>query len=395
MTGCATPGAAWVCWSRALLPYCGHVTAIDRSPAAIADLTARGHDPPADGPDRGHPGPAAQKPYDAMVFCLFSGTDEILDIAARQCGGTALVVRRDFRQHQFSSGGRMAGHRRRHGAGAAPRGLTCTLRRFTLEFGQPFRSVEDALAFFRLYSRDGTAPARQELEARLEPSPGRTIPCICPIPAPVPAGHPGGSAEGGFPWIKYSSAAPGWGKAPLIRRLTALYPGPVSGFVTKRETVADGEGLFPIYIHPAACPEARRQYGPENLIGRCDSRRSVRCTSALMTGDPGWEGPGLLLMDELGFLERDAHRFQEAVLAALKGDQPVLAAVKNRNDLFLQAVRGVPGVRVLYITRENRRPVPPAGAGPCTGRIITKTAVGFACLVFILFTKSTTGSAGG
>ncbi|MFQ9054076.1 MAG: hypothetical protein ACLR5H_13915 [Oscillospiraceae bacterium] len=42
------------------------------------------------------------------------------------------------------------------------------------------------------------------------------------------------------------------------------------------------------------------------------------------------------------------------MLAALKGDQPVLAAVKNRNDPFLQAVRGVPGVRVLYITRENR-----------------------------------------
>lgn len=54
----------------------------------------------------------------------------------------------------------------------------------------------------------------------------------------------------------------GVGKSTLIRRLTALYPGPVSGFVTKRETVADGEGLFPIYIHPAACPEARRQYGP-------------------------------------------------------------------------------------------------------------------------------------
>ena len=136
----------------------------------------------------------------------------------------------------------------------------------------------------------------------------------------------------------------GVGKSTLIRRLTALYPGPVSGFVTKRETVADGEGLFPIYIHPAACPEARRQYGPENLIGRCDSRRSVRCTPAFDDWGPRLlEGPGLLLMDELGFLER-----------ALKGDQPVLAAVKNRNDPFLQAVRGVPGVRVLYITRENR-----------------------------------------
>ena len=147
----------------------------------------------------------------------------------------------------------------------------------------------------------------------------------------------------------------GVGKSTLIRRLTALYPGPVSGFVTKRETVADSEGLFPIYIHPAACPESRRQYGPENLIGRCDSRRSVRCTPVFDDWGPRLlEGPGLLLMDELGFLERDARRFQEAVLAALQGGQPVLAAVKNRNDPFLQAVRGVPGVRVLYITRENR-----------------------------------------
>lgn len=65
-------------------------------------------------------------------------------------------------------------------------------------------------------------------------------------------------------------------------------------------------------------------------------------------------GPGLLVMDELGFLERDASRFQTAVLAALRGPQPVLAAVKNRDDPFLRAVRSVPGVRVLYITRDNR-----------------------------------------
>ena len=74
------------------------------------------------------------------------------------------------------------------------RGLTCTLRRFTLEFGQPFRSVEDALAFFRLYSRDGTAPARQELEARLEPSPWPDYPLYLPNPKPlcllaIPAGQ--------------------------------------------------------------------------------------------------------------------------------------------------------------------------------------------------------------
>lgn len=127
----------------------------------------------------------------------------------------------------------------------------------------------------------------------------------------------------------------GVGKSTLIRRLAALYPGPVSGFVTKRLTTADGEGMFPIYIHPAAQPEDRRQYGPENLAGRCDSRRSARYTPVFDEWGPRLlAGPGLLVMDELGFLERDASRFQAAVLAALRGPQPVLAAVKNRDDPF-------------------------------------------------------------
>ena len=74
--------------SRALLPYCGHVTAIDRSPAAIADLTARGHDPrltALTGDIRDLP---PQRPYDAMVFCLFGSA------AARPwwCGGISGIT---------------------------------------------------------------------------------------------------------------------------------------------------------------------------------------------------------------------------------------------------------------------------------------------------------------
>ena len=147
----------------------------------------------------------------------------------------------------------------------------------------------------------------------------------------------------------------GVGKSTLIRRLTALYPGPVSGFVTKRETVADGEGLFPIYIHPAACPEARRQYGPENLIGRCDSRRSVRCTPVFDDWGPRLlEGPGLLLMDELGPAESGAKKFCEAVLAALDGDLPVLGVLQKADTEFLRAVAGHPRVRLVTVTVENR-----------------------------------------
>ena len=106
----------------------------------------------------------------------------------------------------------------------------------------------------------------------------------------------------------------GVGKSTLIRRLAALYPGPVSGFVTKRLTTADGEGMFPIYIHPAAQPEDRRQYGPENLAGRCDSRRSARYTPVFDEWGPRLlAGPGLLVMDELGFL--DGVNFQHGAVA--------------------------------------------------------------------------------
>ena len=82
--------------SRALLPYCGHVTAIDRSPAAIADLTARGHDPrltALTGDIRDLP---PQRPYDAMVFCCSAApmrfwTSPPGSAAAQPwwCGGTS------------------------------------------------------------------------------------------------------------------------------------------------------------------------------------------------------------------------------------------------------------------------------------------------------------------
>lgn len=152
-----------------------------------------------------------------MVFCLFGGTEETLAIAARQCGGTALVVRRDFRRHQFSSGVRMAGHTAADMERELQRrGLTYTARRFTLEFGQPFLSLDDAQAFFRLYSRDGAVPSRQELAQRLELSAWGGLSAVsAQSEASVSAGYSGGAAEGGNVWIKFSSAVPvAWEKAP-------------------------------------------------------------------------------------------------------------------------------------------------------------------------------------
>ncbi len=54
-----------------------------------------------------------------------------------------------------------------------------------VEFGQPFLSLDDAQTFFRLYSRDGLVPSRQELAQRLELSAWADYPLYLPNPKPL------------------------------------------------------------------------------------------------------------------------------------------------------------------------------------------------------------------
>ena len=156
------------------------------------------------------------------------------------------------------------------------------------------------------------------------------------------------------------TGARGAGKSVLLRRLLAAADVPVYGFITKREA-ADASGFHPIYIHPAGMPEQERTHTEENLAGTCDRRvHTVRPEAfnaigagCLRAARPG----GVLVMDELGFLEAGAETeaFQQAGFAALDGDIPVLAAVKDREDIpFLGAVRAHPNAALYTVTPQNR-----------------------------------------
>ena len=71
-------------------------------------------------------------------------------------------------------------------------------------------------------------------------------------------------------------------------------------------------------------------------------------------GPPLLASGGLLGLDELGLLDTGAHRLQAAVLAALDGSTPVLAAVKPKDTDFLRRVRQHPHGEVFNITPESR-----------------------------------------
>lgn len=70
-----------------------------------------------------------------------------------------------------------------------------------------------------------------------------------------------------------------------------------------------------------------------------------------MQANPG----GILVMDEIGFMELESPAFCKAVRDALDGDIPVQAAVKARYDVpFLDEIRDHPKANLYDLTKETR-----------------------------------------
>ena len=148
----------------------------------------------------------------------------------------------------------------------------------------------------------------------------------------------------------------GVGKSTLISRVLETCGRPVYGFQTKKEdSLADELRGSPVYIYEAW---RKRRRTEENLVGYCknhcfDTSAEVFDRFSPKLREPVQKG-GVVLLDELGFMETRAEQFCAAILALLDGDVPVIAAVKNKDTPFLEAVRTHPNAKCFYITAENR-----------------------------------------
>lgn len=147
----------------------------------------------------------------------------------------------------------------------------------------------------------------------------------------------------------------GAGKSTVIRRLAP--PGfTVFGFETFFAQGEDGgTGLYMRRPWDTQAP-----CGPENQVGRRGAVPGTavgfpqvfdRCGTQLL-----WDIPAgsLVVMDELGHLEREAAAFLQQVRRILTGPYHVLAAVKDAGQPHLREFRELPGVKVLQVTPENR-----------------------------------------
>lgn len=147
--------------SMEMAKTCRRVTAIDLSEKATAqlremaadleNLTVRTGDICENPPE---------ELYDAMVFCYFGKTPEILQIAKAQCRGTLVMVTRNYTHHRFSlhptAFDRDTVEYSRSVLDKAS--IPYRLKPCELEFGQPFRDLDAAAAFFTLYGGEAVSP---------------------------------------------------------------------------------------------------------------------------------------------------------------------------------------------------------------------------------------------
>ena len=141
------------------------------------------------------------------------------------------------------------------------------------------------------------------------------------------------------------------GKTTLIRRIiqeagapATGSPMPVYGFQTKR--FAGSDGINQIYMFPADREKTDR------ATWEAQETFDAYGTALIQSARPG----GLLVMDEIGHMEKDASLFLRAVFEALDGDIPVLASVRYTTTPvdYLERIKHHPRVRLYTLTEENR-----------------------------------------
>ena len=164
----------------------------------------------------------------------------------------------------------------------------------------------------------------------------------------------------------------GVGKSTVIRSALDILSGSVplsfGGFFTWNSGKDDPR----VYMRPAfQGAEFKRGYisvcsaeGEMYLLASWDTEKGgMSCNTQGFERDgtrllENSRDSGLIIMDELGFLESDAARFKQAVMDTLAGDVPVLGVLRLGGVPWHEEIKRNPRVTLVDVTEENRDTLP-------------------------------------
>ena len=148
------------------------------------------------------------------------------------------------------------------------------------------------------------------------------------------------------------------GKTYLADRVIRETKRNIYGFSTRvfPELADKFDGMAPIYIFPAG---AEPVFDDDHLIGLGGGANHYTNTEVfdslgvelLDCNDPN----GLIIMDEVGFLEMSAEKFQARILECLAGDIPCLVMLKMKLQFeFIKKLSTLEGTEFIIMNEDNR-----------------------------------------
>lgn len=148
------------------------------------------------------------------------------------------------------------------------------------------------------------------------------------------------------------------GKTTMVSNLMKIIDRPIAGFRTAILT-RDEEGIGGVYMFPA---DAEPAVSPSGYVG--DVRRKVLNVNYDVFDKLGVEliqapSTGVIIMDEIGYMEIGSDRFCSEVIEAFDRNIPILATIKSvdMDYEYLNMLRNHPNVNLLMLTEENREEV--------------------------------------
>lgn len=287
--------------------------------------------------------------WDNIVMVSAGRSEDTEPFFRRLCRKRLIVADRVHLSSHVRADGGTSAQRRILPSAAGPMEA---LQTFSLEFGQPLTSLEDARAYISVF---GGAAAMGETLSTLVETGDAAFPFYLPYRKDLELiVRPSLWLEGEHPMHTLLIGNSETNHGAFIDRLLAeLKPCPrLYGYRSVKEA-ADETGNAPIYIYPAS---SQRRQTRDNLLGWCKDSRSMASPEAFerhacLIEDA--QPDGLLVLDEIGPMESQMPRFSAAVLAALEGDTPILASVRDIDIPFLESVRSHPKARRFTLTREN------------------------------------------
>jgi len=146
------------------------------------------------------------------------------------------------------------------------------------------------------------------------------------------------------------------GKSTIVNRYLQTYSGTVGGFRTIR-IQTDDDAFFGVYI--LDINDKEKILSKKNKVGDCFADKSlVRYCEVfdtlgikVMTFN---NLPNLIVMDELGVIEKNSFCFQKKVHECLDSNIPVIGVIKNKQDPFLDSIRQRNDVKLINVDKYNR-----------------------------------------